>query len=146
MQFSFIFDYFYEKQSIFYGSAWTWNEERQQFYYHNFAKEQPDLNYRNPRVVQEMKDVLRFWLEKGAGGFRIDAINFLYEVEDFRDEPLSGWTDDPNSYAYTHHDYTKDLVSNLIEAIRYVYQISNFFLFSVFFRMKFTIWFINGVN
>lgn len=97
------------QQSIFYGPAWTWNEKRQQFYYHNFAKQQPDLNYRNPKVVEQMKNVIRFWLKKGAAGFRIDAINHLFEVEDLRDEPLSGWTDDPNSYAYTHHHYTKDL-------------------------------------
>lgn len=79
------------------------------------------MNFRNPRVVQEMKDVLRFWLEKGAGGFRIDAVNHLYEVEDLRDEPLTGLTDDPNSYSYTHHHYTKDLVTDLIKAIRYIY-------------------------
>lgn len=72
-------------------------------------KEQPDLNYRNPKVVEEMKNVLRFWLERGVGGFRIDAINYLFEVEDFRDEPLSGHTSDPNSHAYTHHYYTQDL-------------------------------------
>ena len=67
------------------------------------------MNYRNPLVVQEMKDVLTFWLDKGADGFRVDAINHLFEVEDLRDEPLSGWTDDPLSYAYTEKHYTKDL-------------------------------------
>lgn len=56
-----------------------------------------------------MKEVLRFWLAKGAGGFRVDAVNHLFELEDLRDEPLSGWTSDPFSYAYTHHHYTKDL-------------------------------------
>lgn len=76
---------------------------------HQFAKEQPDLDYRNPRVVDEMKNVIRFWLKKGAGGFRVDAVNHLFEVADLRDEPLSGWTDDPLSYAYTEHHYTKDL-------------------------------------
>lgn len=56
-----------------------------------------------------MKSVLRFWLKKGAGGFRIDAVNYLFEVDDFRDEPLTGLTTDPYSYAYTHHHFTKDL-------------------------------------
>lgn len=56
-----------------------------------------------------MKNVLRFWLKKGADGFRIDAVNHLFEVEDLRDEPLTGWTKDPYDYGYTHHDYTKDL-------------------------------------
>lgn len=60
--------------SLFYGPAWTWSWERRQFYLHQFDTKQPDLNYRNPRVVEEMKDVLRFWLDKGASGFRIDAV------------------------------------------------------------------------
>uniref|UniRef100_A0A336LW94 CSON001904 protein n=1 Tax=Culicoides sonorensis TaxID=179676 RepID=A0A336LW94_CULSO len=73
------------------------------------AMKQPDLNFRNPKVVQAMKDVLTFWLDRGASGFRVDAINHLMEVEDLRDEPLTGWTNDPNDYGYTHHYYTKDL-------------------------------------
>ena len=54
--------------------AWTWNEQRQQYYLHQFAAGQPDLNYRNPKVVQAMKDVLIFWMDRGADGFRIDAV------------------------------------------------------------------------
>lgn len=73
------------------------------------VKEQPDLNYRSEHVVKAMLDVIEFWLKKGAGGFRIDAINFLFEYKDLRDEPLSGKTTDPNSYHYTLHHYTKDL-------------------------------------
>lgn len=60
--------------SVFYGSAWAWSEKRQQFYYHQFTKEQPDLNFRNPNVVERMKDVLRFWMAKGVSGFRCDAV------------------------------------------------------------------------
>lgn len=66
-------------------------------------------NYRNKEVVAEMTKVLNFWLSKGASGFRIDAVNHLFEVADLRDEPLSNETKDPNSYAYTLHHYTKDL-------------------------------------
>ncbi|GAB0089228.1 Maltase A2 [Sergentomyia squamirostris] len=95
--------------SVFYGSAWTWNEFRRQFYLHQFTKEQPDLNFRNPQVVAEMDRILEFWLQKGVDGFRIDAVNHLFEVEDFRDEPPTGMESDPKSYAYTHHWYTKDL-------------------------------------
>lgn len=73
------------------------------------AKEQPDLNYRSQAVVDEMMRVLEFWLKKGAGGFRIDAVNHLYEDKDFRDEPLSGHTKDPNSYDYLLHHFTQDL-------------------------------------
>lgn len=59
---------------MFSTRAWTWNEQRQQYYLHQFAAGQPDLNYRNPEVVQAMKDVLTFWMDKGADGFRIDAV------------------------------------------------------------------------
>jgi len=94
--------------SVFYGSAWTWNEQRQAFYLHQFDKSQPDLNFRNQAVVDEMKNVLRFWLDKGASGFRVDAVNHLFEVEDLRDEPIDN-PSDPLSYGYTRKDYTKDL-------------------------------------
>lgn len=96
--------------SVFSHSAWTWNDERQQYYLHQFTPEQPDLNYREPRVVQAMKDVLTFWLDQGADGFRVDAVNHLFEDPAMRDEPLSGDTDDPTDNAYLTHIYTKDLV------------------------------------
>lgn len=72
-------------------------------------KSQPDLNYRNQDVVDQMIDVLKFWLKKGAGGFRVDAINHLFEYKDLRDEPKSDLTNDTNSYDYLLHHYTKDL-------------------------------------
>ena len=56
---------------------WQFNEERKQFYLHQFLPEQPDLNYRNPAVLEEMKNVIRFWLDLGVDGFRFDAVNFL---------------------------------------------------------------------
>lgn len=57
-----------------------------------------------------MKDVLTFWMDKGADGFRVDAVNHLFEDPAMRDEPLSGDTDDSNDNAYLTHIYTKDLV------------------------------------
>ncbi|XP_055594366.1 maltase 2-like [Uranotaenia lowii] len=105
-------------QSVFYGSAWTFHPQRGQFYLHQFTRQQPDLNFRNPAVVERMKQVMRFWLAKGVAGFRIDAVNHLFEVEDFRDEPETGTEKDPLSYAFTYHYYTKDLM----ECYDMVYQ------------------------
>jgi len=72
-------------RSIFGGSAWTWCEERQQFYLHTFAKQQPDLNWENPEVRQALYDAANFWLDKGVGGFRIDAIVYIKKPKDFVD-------------------------------------------------------------
>ena len=72
-------------RSIFGGSAWTWCEERQQFYLHTFAKQQPDLNWENPEVRQALYDAANFWLDKGVGGFRIDAIVYIKKPQKFVD-------------------------------------------------------------
>lgn len=101
------------QNSVFYGSAWTWNEQRQAFYFHQFDKSQPDLNFRNPVVVDEMKNVLKFWLDKGASGFRVDAVNHLFEETHLLDEPIDN-PNDPLSYGYTHKVYTKDLVRKIL--------------------------------
>ncbi|XP_035457133.2 maltase A3 [Spodoptera frugiperda] len=101
--------------SVFRKSAWEYNVQRGQYYLHQFAVGQPDLNFRNAKVVEEMKDVLRFWLEKGVSGIRIDAVNHLYEVDPanhdghYPDEPLSGAPGaTPEDYNYLNHIYTKD--------------------------------------
>lgn len=63
--------------SIFRGSAWQWHDSVQAYYLHQFLSEQPDLNFRNEDVVEEMKEILRFWLREGVDGFRVDAIPHL---------------------------------------------------------------------
>jgi alpha-glucosidase len=73
--------------SHFGGSAWQWDEVSGQYYYHAFLKEQPDLNWRNPDVRAAMYEVLRFWLELGVDGFRVDVIWHLMKDADFRDNP-----------------------------------------------------------
>ncbi|XP_067013714.2 maltase A1 [Anabrus simplex] len=96
--------------SVFGGSAWKWNEERGQYYLHQFAVAQPDLNYRNPAVVKEMNDVLRFWLELGVDGFRIDAVPFLFEDDQLQDEQRSDVeTALPTDHSYLQHDLTQNL-------------------------------------
>lgn len=96
--------------SVFRGSAWTWNEKRGQYYLHQFASQQPDLNFRNPFVVDEMHEIILFWLMKGVDGFRIDAVNHMFEASDFPNEPLSQRRAEPDSYSYLDHIYTKDLL------------------------------------
>ena len=66
-------------QSCFDGDAWTYVPERDQYYYHYFMKQQPDLNWRNPAVKQAMWDAARFWLDLGVDGYRLDALGTIYE-------------------------------------------------------------------
>ncbi|WP_119460776.1 alpha-amylase family glycosyl hydrolase, partial [Rhodospirillaceae bacterium SYSU D60014] len=73
--------------SEFGGSAWEWDAATGQYYYHAFLKQQPDLNWRNPEVVAAMHDVLRFWLDKGVDGFRVDVIWHMIIDDQFRDNP-----------------------------------------------------------
>ena len=63
--------------SFFLGSAWQYDEQSGQYYLHLFDKNQPDLNYFNPKVIEEIKNIVRFWLEKGVDGFRCDVITLL---------------------------------------------------------------------
>lgn len=77
--------------SLFGGSAWEWVPAVRQFYYHKFYKQQPDLNWRNPKVEEAMFAAMRFWLDRGVAGFRLDAIPTLFEDPELRNEPvLSG--------------------------------------------------------
>ncbi|MCW5876119.1 MAG: maltose alpha-D-glucosyltransferase [Anaerolineales bacterium] len=75
-------------------SNWAWDEEAGQYYWHRFYSSQPDLNYENPQVQQEMLDVMKFWLDLGIDGFRADAIPYLYEREGTNCENL------PETHAY----------------------------------------------
>ncbi|KAF0752121.1 maltase A3-like isoform X1, partial [Aphis craccivora] len=74
--------------AIFGNTMWEWNEIRQQYYLHQFYKQQPDLNFWNPLVLQGIKDILRFWLDKGVDEFRIDAVPHLFERLDLLDVPV----------------------------------------------------------
>lgn len=77
--------------SLFGGSAWTYDPARRQYYYHEFYRQQPDLNWRDTAVRQAMYNIARFWMKKGVSGFRLDAITSLFEDKALRNEPyLSG--------------------------------------------------------
>jgi alpha-glucosidase len=74
--------------SVFGGPAWQWDENTKQYYCHSFLKEQPDLNWRNPEVQEAMLDVMRFWLDNGVDGFRVDALWHVIKDEKLRNNPL----------------------------------------------------------
>jgi alpha-glucosidase len=75
--------------SRFGGPAWQFDEQTGQYYLHTYDVKQPDLNWRNPDVRQTMYEVLRFWLERGVDGFRVDALEVLLKDEQFRDNPIN---------------------------------------------------------
>jgi len=77
-------------RGIFGGSAWTFDEATGQYYLHTFAKEQPDLNWENPEVRRVLYDIANFWLDKGVGGFRIDAITYIKKPVVLKDLPIDG--------------------------------------------------------
>ncbi|CAB3382426.1 Hypothetical predicted protein [Cloeon dipterum] len=96
--------------SVYGGSAWEFNEERGQFYLHQFHVGQPDLNYSNPLVIEEMKNILRYWLDKGVDGFRLVNVPHLMEDQNFLDEPFSNDSQfSPDEWGSLSHIYTKDL-------------------------------------
>ncbi len=95
--------------SCFGGSGWELDPETGQYYLHSFAREQADLNWRNPKVVSEMLNVLRFWLDLGIDGFRVDVPEWMIKDSQFRDEPenpeyIAGPQSDP--YQKLIHKYT----------------------------------------
>ncbi len=73
--------------SHFGGGAWAWDAATGQYYYHSFLKQQPDLNWRNPSVRTAIYDVMRFWLDRGVDGFRVDVLWLLIKDDQFRDNP-----------------------------------------------------------
>lgn len=73
--------------SFFGGPAWTWDEKTEQYYLHQFTKEQPDLNWRNPATYQAMLDVLRFWFQRGVDGFRMDVVGLILKEPTLKDNP-----------------------------------------------------------
>lgn len=96
-------------QSVFGGSAWEYDEKTGQYYYHAFLKEQPDLNWRNPEVQKAMMNVLRFWLEKGVDGFRVDVMWHMIKDDQFRDNPPNpDYTEDQSPYEQHLQTYTTD--------------------------------------
>ena len=106
--------------SIFGGSAWEWDGQRMQYFMHNFLTQQPDLNFHNEEVREELLDVTRFWLERGVDGFRLDTVNFYYCDAELRDNPAlpaDERTDkiapSVNPYNFQDHLFDKSRPENL---------------------------------
>lgn len=91
-------------QSKFGGSAWELDEQTGQYFLHLFAKEQADLNWENPKVREEVKDVISFWAEKGVDGFRLDVINLISKQQDFPNDDIGDgrrfYTDGPRVHEF----------------------------------------------
>jgi len=110
--------------SRFGGPAWTYDETTGQYYLHQFLKEQPELNWRNPEVRAAMMDVLRFWLERGVDGFRMDVVGLLIKDAELRDNPPNPDADPnlpPNDIAGRQlhiYDQDQDEVHEIIRDFR----------------------------
>ncbi len=103
--------------SVFGGSAWAWDGVRRQYYLHNFLASQPDLNFHNPQVQDALLDAMRFWLERGVDGFRLDTVNFYVHDAKLRDNPpLEAEPEEwppGNPYDMQDHVYSKNRPENL---------------------------------
>jgi len=109
-------------QSDFGHSAWEWDPTTRQYYYHKFYIQQPDLNWNNPKVHDAFKDIINFWLKKGVGGFRFDAITTLFEDPDMRDDEVLK-DKDGNSYKNNYGDVAlNDTMTNNLPGTHPVMQ------------------------
>ncbi len=103
--------------AVFGGRAWEWNPSRGQYYLHNFLAQQPDLNFHNPAVQDAALDVMRFWLERGVDGFRLDTINYYFHDNQLRNNPPSRRTEHlpyaVNPYDMQEHRYSKSRPENV---------------------------------
>ena len=108
--------------SIFGGSAWQWDTRRCQYFMHNFLTTQPDLNFHHPEVQEALLATVKFWLELGVDGYRLDTVNFYFHDAQLRNNPARGAPDpdkpDPavnpfNPYGWQWHRYDKSRPENL---------------------------------
>jgi alpha-glucosidase len=108
--------------SAFGGSAWKFDPTTGQYYYHFFYPEQPDLNWRNPAVKEAMFDVTRFWYNRGVSGFRLDAVDTLFEDPNLTDNPITQPGKNAFGDSYEEHKYNTKLpeVHDVLAGLRQV--------------------------
>jgi alpha-glucosidase len=103
-------------QAIFGGIAWEWEPRRKQYYFHNFLKEQPDFNFHHPEVQDYLLSSMKFWLERGVDGFRLDTVNYYFhdrllrdDPSDFRPHSRTAW----RPYDMQYHLFSKNQPENI---------------------------------
>ncbi|RWE40395.1 alpha-glucosidase family protein [Mesorhizobium sp.] len=104
--------------SVFGGPSWEWDATRRQYYMHNFLASQPDLNFHNPEVQEALLDTVRFWLERGVDGFRLDTVNYYVHDRWLRSNPplassVAGTNTETNTYLFQEHLFDKTQPENL---------------------------------
>ncbi|TPK22334.1 DUF3459 domain-containing protein [Mesorhizobium sp. B2-5-9] len=104
--------------SVFGGPSWEWDATRRQYYMHNFLASQPDLNFHNPEVQDALLDTVRFWLDRGVDGFRLDTVNYYVHDRWLRGNPplassVAGTNTETNTYLYQEHLFDKTQPENL---------------------------------
>ena len=116
--------------AVFGGRAWEWNPGRGQYYFHNFLASQPDLNFHNPAVQDAVLDVMRFWLERGVDGFRLDTVNYYFHDKQLRNNPAARRPKHlpyaVNPYDMQEHKFGKSQPEN-VEFLRRVRKLLNEF-------------------
>ncbi|KQZ94153.1 alpha-glucosidase [Mesorhizobium sp. Root157] len=104
--------------SVFGGPAWEWDSTRRQYYQHNFLASQPALNFHNPQVQDALLETVRFWLDRGVDGFRLDTVNYYFQDRRLRSNPplatsLTGTGAETTPYLYQQHLFDKTQPENL---------------------------------
>lgn len=116
--------------AVFGGRAWEWNPTRGQYYLHNFLASQPDLNFHNRAVQDAVLDVMRFWLERGIDGFRLDTVNYYFHDRQLRSNPPAELPEHlpyaVNPYDMQEHKYSKSQPEN-VDFLRRVRTLLNDF-------------------
>jgi alpha-glucosidase len=108
-------------QSVFGGPSWTWDARREQYYHHNFLKEQPQLNGHSPAVQEALLDIVRFWLERGVDGFRFDAVNFMMHDRALTDNPPVAQPKQrtrPFDFQHHFHNQSQPEILDFLERLR----------------------------
>ena len=114
-------------RATFGGSAWEWDETREQYYLHSFLTSQPDLNWYNPEVQAAILDTARFWLDMGVDGFRLDVVNFFLHDRNLKDNPprppemkrpVGAGANDPFFDLHNIHNFNQPEIIELLKPIR----------------------------